>query len=293
MPKYKIIVDSSCDIPSTLISGYDYFVADLMITVGEREFRDRVDITPRELFELCEKENITPHTQALNINDLQNLFTPFIEEGYDHIFFMPISSHISSINSNAHMVVEMNNWQDKVTVLDSGQLSTGLGLLLIGLGEDCNKGLPVEKIVENHYKRVPKVAMSFVIDRLDYLYKGGRCNGMTYVFGNALSLHPVIRLEEGEMNVYKLVRDKGIKKGTDNQIDTFLEDYKNGNVDLAYPILIPNAEAPEGVKRVKDKLRDVVGDQILFEIDASGIICCHCGPNTLGLAYMLKHPRTK
>ncbi len=293
MPKYKIIVDSSCDIPEELSARYDVDVADLIITIGENEYKDRVDITPEQLFAECERLDTTPHTSALNITDLENLFTPVLEQGYDHIFFMPISSHISSIFNNARLTVEMHEWQDRITVLDSSQLSSGIGLLLIGLGEDVSKGLSVDEIVKNHYNRVEKISMSFVIDRLDYLYKGGRCNGMTYVFGNALSLHPIIHLEEGEMNVYKLVRDKGIKKGVDNQIDMFLDDYNNGNVDLSYPILIPNAASPEGAKRIREKLRDIVGEKILFAVDASGIICCHSGPNTAGLAYMMKHPRTK
>ncbi len=293
MPKYKIIVDSSCDIPRELSEKYDVDVADLIITVGEREFRDRVDITPKELFDLCEEMNTTPHTSALNINDLENLFAPVLEQGYDHIFFMPISSHISSIFNNARLTVEMHEWQDRITALDSTQPSSGIGLLLIGIGEDIKRGLSVEQITNNHNERVHRVSMSFVIDRLDYLYKGGRCNGMTYVFGNALKLHPVIHLEKGEMNVHKLVRDKGINKGVDDQVEMFKNDLKNSNVDFNYPVLIPNAASPDGAKRIREKLKDVVGDQMLFAVDASGIICCHSGPNTAGLAYMMKHPREK
>jgi len=136
--------------------------------------------------------------------------------------------------------------------------------------------------------------MQFVIDSMEWLYKGGRCSGLAFLLGNKLHLHPIIKLDsEGKMGVYKLKRDKGINKGIDTMVDELLVNLNEGNIDLSYPIMIPNVISPNGIKRVQHALEKHIGNKILFPIEASGIICCHVGTEVCGLAYLTKRPVTK
>jgi DegV family protein with EDD domain len=287
MNKFKLLVDSSCDLPQSFMDLYDVGVTDLIINFGERIFRDRKDITTAEILSMYEKTKVFPKTSSLNIPELMAIFTEALKT-YSHIFYMPISSAISSINNNAHMAVSEMNAADKVTILDSKELSSGIGLEVIGVGEDIRKGLSPEQIEQNHNERTRHIKMSFVINTMDFLYKGGRCSGMTFLVGNKLHLHPIVHLDNGKMAVHKLVRGKDIDRGLTEMVNEFMEDFNKGNIDLSYPIFIPNVECHSAAKKIVRDLEGHVGTKILFPVDASGIITCHCGKDTCGLGYMTK-----
>ena len=228
----------------------------------------------------------------MNIPELESCFESNLKEA-EHLFYLPISSKISSINNNAHLAARDLGVEDKVTVLDSASLSSGIALEVIGIADDIKAALPVETIVKNHEERVKKTSMSFVIDTMEFLHKGGRCSGLTYIIGNKLHIHPIIKLNDGKMGVHTLVRGKDISKGVQKIVDEFIEQFEADNIDFSYPIFIPHVEGDYGVKKVEKDLKDLVGKNILYPIEASGIICCHCGRDTVGLAYMLKRPIEK
>lgn len=284
----KLIVDSSCDLPVEFIGKYDLSVTPLIVQIGEKSFKDRVEINSKEILEGYDKTQVLPKTSALNIQDLMTLFEAEIKN-VDHLFFMPISSKISSIYNNALLAVKQLEMEDKITILDSTSLSGGTGLLAIGILEDINDNLSVEDIIKRHKERTLKVKMSFVIDTMTFLYKGGRCSGVNYFIGNKFHLHPIIELDEGKMCVHKLTRGKDINKGLGVLVDEFKKYLDENNVDLSYPLLFPNVEADSGVKYLEHELKSIVGEKILFPTAASGIICCHCGRNTCGFAYMRKN----
>lgn len=290
MEKYKLIVDSSCDLPVSFYEEYNIGVTGLIVNFNEREFIDRKEITPKEILKMYDETKIFPKTSALNIPELETTFQNALKE-YEHIFYLPISSNISSINNNAHLAVSDIHLEDKVSVLDSCSLSSGTALEAIGIAEDIKKGLSVEQIVKNHEERVKHISMSFVIDTMEFLHKGGRCSGLTYLLGNKFHIHPIIQLNDGKMGVHTLVRGKDITKGVKKIVEEFMEDFEKDNIDFAYPIFIPHVEGDYGVKKIEKELEDIVGKTILLPVDASGIICCHCGRDTVGLGYMTKKPR--
>ncbi len=292
MEKAKLIVDSSCDLPKELAEKLNYGVTDLIIHFGEREYRDRKDITTKEILSLYKETNEFPKTSALNIPELKAVFEEGLKHA-EHLYYLPISSHISSINNNAHLAVRRREAEDKVTVLDSLSLSSGTGLEVIGITNDINAGLGPKEIEKRHYERLKKISRSFTISTREFLYKGGRCSGLTFLLGNKFHIHPIIRLEDGARGVHKLVRGKDIGKGVSSIRDEFLEELNKGNIDVSYPIRIPHVGGEEFVKKIKKELENYVGSSILFPVDASGIICCHCGDGTVGLAYRLKHNRVK
>ena len=289
MNKYRLIIDSSCDIPEKLIADYSITTTDLIINFPDKAYRDRKDISVKELLKICETTKVFPKTSALNIPELMDVFAYELKTS-EHIFYLPISSSISSLNNNAHLAARELDMEKRITILDSKSLSSGIGLELLGIERDMKAGLSPEVIEKNHYDRQKKISMSFVIDTMDFLYKGGRCGGLTYLLGNKLHLHPIIRLDNGKMSVHKLSRGKDTLKAIKEMVTEFKKNLDSGNIDLNYPIMIPNVEASASVRHITRELADLVGDKILFPIDASGIICCHCGRNTLGLAYMLKKP---
>lgn len=287
MLKQRLIVDSSCDLPSHLYQELNIGVTDLVINFGERSYLDRKEINTAEILRIYKEEHILPKTSALNIADLTTVFEEALKE-YDHIYYMPIASGISSIYNNARLAAQ--EFEGKVSVLDSTSLSCGTGLLAMGIARDIQNNLTPDEIVNNHLERTKKVSMCFVFDNMELLYKGGRCSGLTFLLGSKLHLHPIIRLENSKMGVYKITRGKNNLKGVDLMCNEIIENLDKGNVDLNYPILLPNVLSPEGVKRAKSNLEKYLGDKIIFPVDASGIICCHCGEDTLGIAFMLKKP---
>ena len=288
MNKYKLIVDSSCDLPMEFMEKYNIGCTDLIVNFNDKSYRDRIDITSKEIMEMYDKTKIVPKTSALNIPTLVEVFEEALKE-YDHIFYMPISSYISSINNNAHLAAREMDAEDKITVLDSLSLSSGSALEAIGISEDILAGLSPEEIEKRHNERLKKVQMSFVIDTMEFLYKGGRCSGLTYLVGSKiLHLHPLVRLDNGKMSVHKLVRGGNIAKGIDAQFEEFKANHEKGNIDLSYPIFLPHVEGDKYLKELVKMLTKLVGPNILYPIEASGIITCHCSRNTVGLAYMLK-----
>ena len=287
MKKYKLIVDSSCDISPDYYQKHNVGVTDLIVTLNERTYRDRVDITSEEILKIYKESKQLPKTSALNIVDLQEIFKENLKE-YEHIFYLPISSEISSLFNNARLAsAQMDNLG---TVLDSEQLSSGIALEVIGLVKDIEANKDVDEIVKNFEERKKRIRMSFVVDTLEFLHKGGRCSGLMFLLGNKFHLHPIIRLANKKMSVATISRGKGIERGIGDICKEFKNQLEKGNIDLEYPIFVPNVVSPHGVKEVKKNLEELVGDKIIFPVDASGIICCHCGENTCGLAYMLKEP---
>ena len=292
MPKFRLVVDSSCDLPREFYEKYNIGVTDLIVNFNERQYVDRKEITPEEILKKYEESKVFPKTSALNIPEIESMIQQELKD-YDHIFYMPISSFISSINNNAHLAVQDLGVEDKVTILDSYSLSSGIALEAIGICEDFKKNLSVEQIVKNHEARLKKVSMSFCIQSMEFLHKGGRCSGLTYLLGNKFHIHPIIRLDEGKMGVHALVRGKDLGKALQKMIEEFKAEFEKDNIDFSYPIMIPHVLGDYGVTRIEKELQELVGQTILFPVDASGIITCHCGKDTVGLAYMLKSPLNK
>lgn len=292
MKKYRLIVDSSCDLTPEQIEKYDIGVTDLFVRIGERIYRDRIDITSKEILKAYDETKVLPRTAALNIADLEEVFKENLKN-YDHIFYMPISSKISSTYSNAKLAAQDLQAEDRITVLDSASLSGGISLCALGVCNDIQAGLDHKAIEANHNERVKRVYISFVIQTMEFLHKGGRCSGMTYLIGNTLHLHPIIKLSDGKMGVQTIVRGKDIKKGVDRLVEDFIKQFESDNIDLNYPIFIPHCEGDYAVKRILSRLKPIVGEEILKDIGTSGIIVCHCGRDTVGIGYMLRKPLDK
>lgn len=204
--KIKIFADSTCDLPSSWIKEYNIGIVPLYVVFGDESLRDGVDITPEQLYARVDQEGKLPKTAAPSPSDFISAFTPFIEQG-DDILFIGISTELSSTCQNA-LIAASELPEGRVTVFDSRNLSCGIGLLVMKAVRAAENGAAMPEIIELLSKTVGEVDCEFVIDTLEYLYKGGRCSGMQNIIGSLLKIRPVIKVIDGSMTPAYKVRGK-------------------------------------------------------------------------------------
>ena len=216
---YNIAItsDSTCDLSPELKERYNISIIPLGVTLGDKNYLDGVDITPDDIYEHHAKTGVLPKTAAANMSDCIDFFQPFVDQGKAVIHFT-ISSEMSSTYNNSRMAAEEF---ENVYVIDTKNLSTGGGLLVVAAAEMAAKGMEPKAIAEEVQNLVAKVDASFVIDSLEYLHKGGRVSGMVKVAAAAFKIHPLIYMEDGQ-----LVPGKKYKGKMNVLIKQYVEDLK-------------------------------------------------------------------
>ena len=263
----KIISDSTCDLSQELLRKYDIDILPLHILLGDSEYKDGKDITPDQIFTWSDANKTTPKTSAPALADAMELFRPYAEAGREIVCFS-ISAGMSTSGNVMRLAAEELGASDRIKVIDSANLSTGIGLLVVEAAIMAKNNRTASQIVSEIERLKPNVRASFVVDTLTYLYRGGRCNAVAAMAGGILKLHPRIVVENGAMNASKKYRGK---------INSVIMDYvKDMEKDL------------KNVEKVRAYLEELgVFDEIL-ETRAGGVISSHCGPGTLGVLYIAK-----
>ena len=287
MPNYHLITDSSCDIPQEFKAKYQFSVTDLIINIAGKSYLDRKEITSAEVLKLFRETKSMPKTSTLNIAELMGVLKNGLE-GYDHLFYLPISSKTSSEFDYARMAVQEMGLEDKITILDSLSLCTGNGIEAMAILDDFERNLSVEDIIQNHNDRAKRVVMDFTLDNMEALHKGGRCSGLAYLIGNKFHIHPIITHRKGHMEVKGLVRGRDITNAVEKLTENFRKNFESGNIDLNYPVFIAEIECQERAEKVRKELQKLVGDRMVHIVSASGIIVCHTCCETLGLSYVTR-----
>ena len=202
----KIIItsDSTTDLSPELIERYGIKTLPMGITLGDKTFRDGVDITPDDIYEHQRKYGELPKTAATNVGECADFFKPLVDKGYSIVHFT-ISAEMSSTYNNACIAADDF---DNVYVVDTRNLSTGAGLLLLAACDMIKEGKSAKEIAEACRTLASRVDASFVIDSLEYLYKGGRCSALSVLGANLLKLKPCIEVKSGVMGVGKKYRGK-------------------------------------------------------------------------------------
>lgn len=279
-----VTCDSTADLPLEVREKYNIHVIPLGVTLGGKTYADGVDITPDEVYAHHDKTGELPKTTAANVGDLIEFFTPFVKEGKTVIHF-PISSEMSSTYNNALLAAsELEN----VYVVDSRNLSTAIGLIVLATVEAVQNGMPLEDILENAKQLVKCADASFVIDNLEYLHKGGRCSSVAMLGANLLKLKPCIDVTNGKMAVSKKYRGK-YSDVLKQYVSERLSDIDN--IDL-HRVFITHAGC-------SDEIVNAVYEQVKATADFEDIIICragctvssHCGANTLGVLVIRKSPK--
>ena len=283
MSNIVITSDSTTDLGAALMERYNVSTIPLGVTLGDKTFRDGVDITPDDIYEHHRKTGELPKTTAANVGECIDFFRPFAEAGKTVIHFT-ISGEMSSTYNNACLAASEF---DNVYVIDSRNLSTGGGLLVIAAAEMANKGLEAKEIVEKIEELKACVDASFVIDKLDYLHKGGRCSAVAVLGANLLKLKPCIEVKNGTMGVGKKYRGRY----ADVLKEYTLERLGDGSdIDLDRVFVTHAGCDMEIVESVVELVKKTLPFKEVFVTRASCTISAHCGADTLGVLFIRKHP---
>ncbi len=277
----RILADSTCDLSKELVEKYDITIVPLSIIMGEKAYYDGEDITPEKIFAWANETKTTPKTAAVSQDRAEKVLRPLIDAEDDIIFFC-ISSKMSS---TCNVISVVGDGYRKLHVIDSYNLSTGIGLQVIRAAELAAKGLDERSITNMIEADKSKVRASFVIDTLTYLARGGRCSSLTALLANTLKLHPVIQVKDGAMGVAKKLRGS-IEHSVMNYVHDLEKDLKKADPKRVF-ITHSGCDAAL-VDQVRDYLKSLDYFEEIIETRAGGVISSHCGPNTLGVLFYEK-----
>ena len=283
MKNIKIVADSTCDLSPDLIKKYDISIIPLFIVLDEQSYYDGENITPDRIYEWSDKNKTTPKTAAVSFERVTDTLTPFMENGDDIIFF-GISSSMSNTCNVVRLVGEQEEY-DRLFVINSQNLSTGIGLQIIKAAELAKQGKTAEEIVSEIESARGRVRASFVVDNLTFLARGGRCSTITAVMANTLRLHPMIAVRDGAMGAGKKFRGR-IDAAVLDYVNDLMPQIQNAEPDRIF--ITHSGCSQELIDSVYEKLSSLdYFDEILIT-RAGGVISSHCGPNSLGVLFYEK-----
>lgn len=280
----KIISDSTCDLSPELIAKYDIDILPLHILLGEDEYEDGRNITPHQIYDWSDTHKTTPKTSAPSLAEAIELFRPYIEEKREIVCFS-ISGSMSTSGNVMRLAAEELEASDLVTVIDSANLSTGIGLLVIEAAIMAGKGQSAAEITAAIEVLKPKVRASFVVDTLTYLYRGGRCNAVSAMAGGVLRLHPKIVVENGAMDASKKYRGK-INSVIMSYVKDMEKDLKSARPERVF--ITHSGCDRDTVNAVRSYLESFGIFHEILETRAGGVVSSHCGPGTLGVLFIAK-----
>ncbi len=286
--KISIFADSTCDLSDELIEKYNITIIPLSIIIDDKSYFDKTEITPDEIFKWADENNKTPKTAAISYEYFKDAISPLMNNDEDIIFF-GISENMSTTCNVARLVGQEFD-KGRLFVIDSMNLSTGIGLQVIRAAELLNEGKTAEEIVQIIEASRSRVRASFVVDTLTYLSRGGRCTSVVAMLGNTLKLHPCVKITDGKMGAKKKYRGN-ISKALSDYSRDLKDELLNAEKDrvfITYSKIDPAipAEIHKYLKSLK------YFDEIL-ETQAGGVISSHCGPGTLGILYYIKEDNSE
>ena len=282
MRAVSIIADSTCDLSKELLERYQIDTFPLHIHLGEKEYLDGVDITPEEIYRWSDENKATPKTSAVSPLEAQECLEKQLAQAREVVCFC-ISEQMSTCANVVNMAARELGVESRVFVVDSSNLSTGIGLQIIEAAIMAERGMTAKQIVDKILQIRPRVRASFVVDTLVYLYRGGRCSGLAAMAGSTLKLHPYISVMDGKMQPGKKYRGR-----MEKVICDYVKDLK--------PALL--SACPERVFITHSGCEDAIIDEVRKQLEelhhfdeilvtrAGSVISSHCGPGTLGVLFI-------
>ena len=281
--KILIASDSTTDLSPELIEKYGIKILPMGVTVGDKDYTDGVDITPDMIYENYSKTGQLPKTAAINIAGFSDFFEKYTSEGYSIVMFV-ISAEMSSTLGNARLAASEF---DNVYVVDTRNLSTGGGLLVMSAAQMAEQGKSAEEIYEECTRLADYVDASFVIDSLEFLHKGGRCSALAALGANMLQLKPCIVVKGGKMGVSKKYRGKYAAV-----LPTYIADRLGDTSDICLDkVFVTHAGCDkEIVDMCVAKVKEIAPEANVMITRAGCTVSSHCGKNTLGVLFIRKTP---
>lgn len=280
--KVLITSDSTTDLSPELREEYGIVIMPLVVNLNDVDHIDGVDITPEDIYRNYETNKTLPKTAAPNLADCEAFFQKYVDQGYSIVHFT-ISSEMSSTFQNSVIAAEDF---DSVYVVDSRNLSTGGGLLVLRAAELARRGMRAGMIAEECRRLAPYVDASFVIDSLEFLHKGGRCSTVALLGANLMNFKPCIVVKDGRMNVGKKYRGK-----FDQVLLKYIEDRIGDGADIDRShVFITHAGCDEEVVNACVHKLKTLGDFPNIHVTRAGCtVSSHCGRNTLGVLFIRTH----
>ena len=278
--KIRITADSTCDLSPELVRKYNIGITPLSVIIDGQVFHDGVDVTPRDIFRASDAGEAV-RTAAVNTYEYREFFGEQLKT-YDQVVHICISSEFSTCYSDA---CEASAKMDNVFVVDSRNLSTGSGLLVLEGAEMAAKGTDGAQIAETLRQRTGLVNASFVVRTVEYLRRGGRCSGMEALGAKMLHIRPSIIVADGKMHPGEKYRGR-----YEHYLKHYIEDTlaDDSNIDFNR-VFITHSPSEEGlVSFAIEKVKSYGLFREVLETMAGCTVCCHCGPDTLGILFMRK-----
>ena len=279
--KIKIISDSTCDLSADLIRANDIAITPLIVMKGEEEFEDGITITPAEIFAHVAAGGSLCSTAARSVGFYQDVFSRYAEE-YDGILHFSIGSGFSSSYQNACLAAEEFS---NVRCIDSQNLSTGQGLVVLKACELAKTADSLDTLADTLREFASHVEASFLVDKLDYLVKGGRCSSAAALGANLLNLKPCIEVRDGKMTVVKKYRGN-YAKCLSSYVKDRLADREN--LDRGILFITQTKVSDDCYQAVLEAVHTHGNFDTVYETTAGCTVSCHCGPGTLGVLFVRK-----
>ena len=276
-----ITADSTCDLSQELRERYDIKITPLTILLGGESYLDGVEFTTEGIYERYHQDGSLPKTAAPGIQQFMDFFGQFTDAGYE-VVHLDISSELSGTYNNACIVASE---MEGIYTVDTRMLSTGVGLLCLEAAECRDRGMSAADIAEHLRSLTDKVDTSFVLDTLEFMWKGGRCSGVAALGANILKLKPALEMKDGKLDVYKKYR---------GNIYTVYRQYMRERltgkeIRPGHVFITDSGEIPaETISELDDVVREFVPDAVIHHTQAGCTVASHCGPKTLGVLFIRK-----
>lgn len=277
----KILSDSTCDLPQEVLDKYNITMIPLCVIKDGQQFTDGVDITPADIFAHVANGGDLCSTTAVNIGEYSDHFAKYAND-YDGVIHINISAEFSSCYQNASLAADDF---ENVRVIDSRNLSTGQGLVVLKACELANEGKDLDTIAAELRVFTEKVEASFLLDRLEYMVKGGRCSAAAALGANLLNLKPCIEVKNGKMSVVKKYRGNYAKC-----LATYVKDRLANREDLDKGTLFVTRTpiSQDCFQAVEEAVAQYNDFETTYWNEAGCTVSCHCGPGTLGVLFVRK-----
>ena len=277
----KIISDSTCDLSQALLDEFNITLVPLTVVKEDQQYKDGVTITPAEIFDHVAAGGALCSTSANSVGEYEEYFAKYSPE-YDGVLHVNLGSGFSSCYQNACIAAQEF---DNVAVVDSMNLSTGQGLVVLEACRLAKECASLEELREKVQAFTSRVEASFLVDKLTYLAKGGRCSSAAALGANLLNLKPCIEVKDGKMQVVKKYRGNYAKC-----LATYVKDRLDGRDDLSRETLFitHSPVSDECIEAVKEAVAQCPAFETVYETMAGCTVSCHCGPGTLGVLFVRK-----
>ncbi len=278
--KIALSTESTVDMNEELIKENNVSILHGTVILGDKVYQDGVDLNPLQIFEFVEKNKKLPRTAAFNTFQFEEYFRGLLKDN-DAVVHLCLSGGISATHANAVLAAEEEEFKGKVFVIDSMSLATGIALQVIYARQLIDKGLDAAEVKKKIEERRSAVQASFVVNTVDYLYKGGRCSGLAAFAAKMFAIKPQIIVDQGKMHPGKKYSGRGVAV-VKKYCDDTLEEFNNPDLSIGF---ITHSYAPQDmVDAAYEKMKNR-GFKKIYVTTAGCTISSHCGPKTLGILY--------